>query len=165
MIIITKFASACGKCGERIDIGESVNWERGQRATHATPCQPVFGAHSYAPVRIAVEDAGVYVLPDGGIVKVKANRDKSRTYALRWTPINGERLTEAGTRERGEYVFEAGLVQTVAANGRKMTLTEAKAFTLRYGVCCRCGRKLVAAESVERAIGPICVQYFGQFGA
>src|SRR5260370_14103135 len=124
MTITAKFASACGRCGERIAIGETVNWERGQRATHATPCRESYQLDADTPKRIAVEDAGVYVMPDGGIVKVKANRDKSRTYALRWTPISGERLTEAGTREHGEYLFEAGLVQSVATTGRKMTLTQ-----------------------------------------
>lgn len=41
-----------------------------------------------------------------------------------------------------------------------MTLDEAKAFILRYGQCVRCGRRLKAAESVERGIGPVCVRYF-----
>jgi hypothetical protein len=117
---------------------------------------------SAAPVvRMAIEDCGVYVMADGAIVKVKANREKTRTYAMRWTVISGERLTEADTREHGEYVFEAGLVQRIATDGRKMTLDEARAFIIRYGMCCRCGRTLKAADSVERGIGPVCVQYFG----
>jgi hypothetical protein len=109
---------------------------------------------------ISVEDAGVYVLPDGAICKVKVTKNKDHTYAERWTVIGGERLTEAETRVHGEYVYEPRLIHQVAAEGRKMTLTEAKAFILRYGVCCRCGTKLVAADSVERGIGPVCKGYF-----
>jgi hypothetical protein len=74
--------------------------------------------------------------------------------------IGGVRLTETGSHEHGEYVYEAGLVQQVAAEGRKMTLDEAKAFILRYGQCVRCGRQLKDANSVEQGIGPVCVKYF-----
>lgn len=158
MTITARFASQCGRCGQAIAVGSQINWVRGQKATHiACPAPKV----EQAPVaRMAVEDAGVYVMADGSIVKVKANRDKSRTYAMRWTVIGGERLTEADSRVHGEYTYEPGLVQQVAAEGRKMTLDEAKAFILRYGLCCRCGRRLKAADSVERGIGPVCVKYF-----
>lgn len=61
----------------------------------------------------------------------------------------------------GEWVYEQGLISHVANLGRKMTMAEAKQFTLLYGQCVRCGRKLVDARSVERAMGPVCVQYFG----
>lgn len=172
MTIKAKFESECGNCGGRIEAGQEINWERGAKATHLRPtcreANPRIGGmyredgSEYRPsARIAIEDAGVYVMPNGDIVKVQANREKTRTYAKRWTVISGERLTEAGTRERGEYVFEAGLVQAVAAEGRKMTLGEATSFILRYGVCCRCGRVLKAADSVERGIGPVCMNYFG----
>jgi len=112
------------------------------------------------PTRVAVEDSGVYVMPDGSIVKVQANREKTRTYAKRWTVIPGIRLTEAGSKEHGEYVYEPSLVQEVARSGRKMSLEEAKAFILRYGQCARCSRELKDANSVERGIGPVCVKYF-----
>jgi hypothetical protein len=123
----------------------------------AAPVAPV------APVALTIEDAGVYVMPDGTIVKVKANKAKTNVYASRWIEIRGERLNENETRVRGEYEYVSGLVHRVAASGRKMTLEEAKAFILRYGVCARCGRKLVAAKSVEQGIGPVCIQYFGGF--
>jgi hypothetical protein len=112
------------------------------------------------PQRIPVDQVGVYVLPDGAIVKVQPNQEKTRTYAKHWTVISGTRLTEADTREHGEYVYEPGLVDEVARTGRKMTLDEAKAFILRYGQCARCGRGLKDATSVERGIGPVCVKYF-----
>jgi hypothetical protein len=157
MTITARFASVCARCGNRIEVGSKIEWERGQKAVHSELCKPV--AEVERP-RIDVENQGVYVMPDGSIVKVKANREKTRTYAMRWSVINGQRLNENDDRVHGEYVFEPGLVQQVAVEGRKMTLAEAKAFTLRFGICCRCGRHLKDATSVERALGPVCVKYF-----
>lgn len=114
-----------------------------------------------APVaRLSIEDAGVYVMPDGAIVKVKANQAKTRTYAMRWTEMRVNRLNGEDDTVHGEYVYEAGLVQQVAEQGRKMSLDEAKAFVLRYGQCARCNRHLKDAKSVEQGIGPVCIKYF-----
>ena len=125
---------------------------------------PAPAAQSPAPVaeivRLEVEDAGVYVLPDGTIVKVQANKEKTRVYAKKWIVISGERLTEADTREHGEYEYAPGLLPQVEREGVRMTLEQAKAFTLRFGICARCGRHLKAAESVERGIGPVCWKWF-----
>jgi len=112
--------------------------------------------------QISVDEAGVYVLSNGDIVKVQANREKTRTYAKRLVEIGGVRLTEAGERVNAEYQYEPGLIQQVAAQGRKMTLEEAKTFILRYGFCARCARQLKDATSVERGIGPVCIQYFSE---
>jgi hypothetical protein len=190
MTITAKFSSICPNCNMQIAAGERVSWTAGSKASHIVCADVVAGrkydaddvaAEAYAefvafaarfnvdaatgtlqqPVaRLSVEDAGVYVLPNGDIVKVQANKEKTRTYAKRWVVISGERLTEADTREHGEYQYEAGLVQQVATEGRKMRLEEAKAFIIRYGQCARCSRQLKAAESVERGIGPVCLRYF-----
>jgi len=112
------------------------------------------------PARLAVEDAGVYVLPDGSVCRVKANREKTRTYASRWTATHQDRLMGDGAHAHGEYVYEAGLVALVAAQGRKMTLAEAKAHSVKYGTCIRCGRALKDGKSVEQGMGPVCVRYF-----
>lgn len=110
--------------------------------------------------RLDVEDAGVYRLPDGAIVKVQANKEKSRVYAKRLVEIGGERLTEAGAHVHAEYRYEAGLIAQVEREGVKLTLEEAKALTIRYGFCIRCGRHLKAAQSVEQGMGPVCITYF-----
>lgn len=158
MQITARFSSQCPACRQPIEVGRLVNWERGAKAVHvACPAPRV----AIQPVkRIAVEDAGVYVLPDNTIVKAQANKDKTRTYAMKWVVIGGMRLTEAGTKEHGEYQYAPGLIEEVASVGRKMTLAEAKAFILRFGRCCRCNLKLKSADSVERGIGPVCVKYF-----
>ena len=125
--------------------------------------RPTYHAYPY-PRRstrfLSVEDKGVYVLPDGSTVRVKATQDGERTYALRWTEIPGTRLTAAGEKVQGEFRYEQGLIGVVARHGRKMTLPEARHFLLMYGICARCGALLKAADSVERGIGPVCRTYF-----
>lgn len=162
MTITAKFRSVCPNCHEAIEAGETVIWEKGSKARHPK-CQAA--APRPEPKRIPVEDQGVYVLEDGAICKVQANKDKSRTYAKRWVEISAERALESATAEgqtraHGEWHYEQGLVRTVADQGRKMTLDEAKAFIVRYGQCVRCGRHLSAAKSVEQGIGPICIKFF-----
>lgn len=158
MRIASKFPGYCARCKAQFAAGTEINWVSGQKPQHWNLAECVI---QQPKPQIAIEDAGVYIMPDGSVVKVKANREKSRTYAMRWHEINPERSLEAGGRVQGDYEFVAGLVQEVAQNGRKMTLDEAKAFMVKYGQCCRCSRKLVAAQSVEQGIGPICIQYFG----
>ena len=113
-----------------------------------------------APSFLGQDAVGIYVLPDGAVVKVQANKDKTRTYAKRWTPSHQDRLMEAGQHAHGEYVYEAGLVALVASQGRKMTFAEAKAHSVKYGQCVRCGRSLKDGKSVEQGMGPVCVKYF-----
>lgn len=182
--ITAKFNGTCRSCGNPTAEGDTVYWAPGagaicQACQDGQPVQKVLpqAPQASAPVndhgieewearapqahaQMAVEDAGVYVLPDGTIVKVQANKERTHTYAKRFVEISGERATEAGTRAHGEYRYEPGLIDQVARTGRKMTLEEAKAFIIRYGFCVRCGRHLKAAESVERGIGPVCIRYF-----
>lgn len=162
MTITAKFSSFCPRCHQRIEAGERVEWNPGEKARHAS-CTP-------APViveqRIAVEDAGVYVLPDGTIIKMQSNKAKTATYPLRWKIITGERLSEADTHEHGEYEYledygsRHALLNAVTSTGRKMSLDEARTFILRFGICARCSRQLKAAKSVERGIGPYCLKFF-----
>lgn len=134
--------------------------EREVRAKAQAAAAPA-GAPAAPATRISVEDAGVYKLPDGTICKVQVTRDKARTYAKRLVEHKGiSRATEADTRVHAEYVYEAGLVQRVAAEGAKLSLEEAKALTIRYGFCIRCGRHLTDAKSVEAGMGPICLKWF-----
>jgi len=162
MVITAKFSSTCPACRQYIAVGDKVEWTRGEKAAHVSCPQvaPVTVEQAIAPQNISVDEIGVYVMPDARIVKVQANVEKTRTYAKLLVEIGGQRATESGERVNAEYQYVSGLVAEVAASGRKMTLDEAKAFILRYGFCARCSRKLKAAVSVERGIGPVCVQYF-----
>ena len=173
-------ASICRACNNPINIGDRIETNRDGIWAHIQ-CPPRVAPPAQSapatPARVAVEDAGVYVLPDGTVAKVQANRDKTRTYAKRWTHKGGARITESEidrilsgeSRDvvlrgkdlpHGDYEFEAGLVQRVAAEGRKMSLAEAKRFIVVYGKCARCSLTLKAAKSVERGIGPKCIKWF-----
>ena len=121
------------------------------------PRTPVIEADGFDP---QTNEIGVYIMPDGTVVKVQPNKDKTRIYAKRWVVIGGQRLVDA-TEERvhGEWEYAPGLLRSIRPELR-MNLEQAKEFILRYGQCARCGRRLKAAQSVERGIGPVCIQYF-----
>lgn len=116
--------------------------------------------------RLSVEDAGVYVLPTGEIVKMKANAAKTAVYPMIWTETSSDRLDSEDQHATGEFRYEENWLarseirQRVEQTGRKMNLEEAKAFIRRYGMCVRCGRHLKVAQSVERGLGPVCVKFF-----
>lgn len=104
-------------------------------------------------------EPGVYVLPDGTIVKVQENKAKTSVYSLAWESFNGTRLTLDGDVVKGSWTYNPLLLDSVKPEYR-MTLEQAKKFTLVFGQCARCGRKLKAAESVEQGIGPVCIKSF-----
>lgn len=108
-------------------------------------------------------EIGVYVLDDGSIVKVQPNKAKTSCYSMLWIEIRGERLVDHDeSRVNGEWEYAPQLIRQ-CDDAHRMTLEAAKAFILRYGRCVRCSRKLKAADSVERGIGPVCVNYFSSF--
>jgi Family of unknown function (DUF6011) len=106
-----------------------------------------------------VTEAGVYETPSGDIFVVKPNREGTRLYAKRLVEINAQRATEAGERVEIEFQYESGAIYGLKPE-MKMDLERAKALTIRYGRCIVCGRRLKAAESVERGIGPVCIKSF-----
>src|SRR5262245_7176100 len=88
--MVAKFAGVCRTCRQPIQVGEAILYSRDAGAVHlACPATPAVVNATPAPARLAVEDAGVYVLPDGAVVKVQANKDKTRTYAKRLVEIGG----------------------------------------------------------------------------
>lgn len=107
----------------------------------------------------ALVGPGVYETKDG-IWIVKPNQAKTRCYAKRLVDINGERLTEVGEHVQFDFVYDPGAIYNLKAED-KMGLERGKQLTVRYGRCICCGRRLKAATSVERGIGPVCVTYFG----
>jgi Family of unknown function (DUF6011) len=90
----------------------------------------------------------------------------ARVYAKRLVE-SAPRETEAGTEIPFELQYDKGAIFRLALSDR-MPLAEAEMLTTRYGKCIApgpnggiCGRRLRAAESVRRGIGPVCVKYFG----
>lgn len=105
-----------------------------------------------------VTEPGVYE-NDEGIFVVKYNRARTRLYAKRLVEINAQRATEVGERVNIEFVYAPGVIYRLRPE-QKMDLERARELTIRYGRCLVCGRRLRAAESVERGIGPVCIQSF-----
>lgn len=116
-----------------------------------------------------IAQCGVYVLPDDTIVRIKMNLEKTGSYTKRWVHISGFRLTESvdpetlkNNRSHGDYEYAPELKAQALSVGRKMTRDEALKFSTIYGICAWCGRTLVAAKSVERGIGPVCIKRFAE---
>src|SRR5262245_11443965 len=86
-----RYAGVCRACRQPIAVGETILFSRDAGAVHKTcPAraeQPAVENAGPAPARLEVEDAGVYVLPDGAVVKVQANKEKTRVYAKRLVEI------------------------------------------------------------------------------
>lgn len=99
---------------------------------------------------------GIYELK-GKIYKIKLNKDKTRRYAMELTYDVGEieRLTAAGGRIKAEYVYAKGVIYSLRPEHR-ITGERAEQLMIVFENCIVCGRHLKAAESVERAIGPVC---------
>jgi Family of unknown function (DUF6011) len=109
-------------------------------------------------------EPGIYIAKDGSIVKAQMNKAGTNMYAKVWTDdLTGDRLTLDDERTKGGWVYQPGAIYRLEG-ATKMTLEQAKKFILMFGKCVRCGRTLKAADSVERGIGPVCVEYFGGWG-
>ncbi len=106
-------------------------------------------------------DKGIYRTAAGDIFKVQISRQSGHPYAKRLQPIGGQRLSEAGERVQWEFVYAPGAIYALQPE-MQMTLAEAKAFGIQYGICCVCGAFLKDAASVERGIGPVCRKYTRQ---
>lgn len=104
-----------------------------------------------------VTEPGMYLTPDGTIYKVQKAKQTSNLYAKKLVPINGRRLTETDEVQQWEFEYAPGALRSLSPDHR-LSVEEAKAFGIRYGVCCVCGLRLKDATSVAAGIGPICVK-------
>lgn len=91
------------------------------------------------------------------ILKVQRSKSSDNLYAKRLVMITGQRLSEDAERVPWEFVYEQGAIRTLKASDR-MTVEQARAFGIQYGVCCVCGAFLKDATSVENGIGPVCAK-------
>lgn len=89
-----------------------------------------------------VSEEGMYRNAEGDIFKVQRSRESGNLYAKRLDLIEG-------------FIYEAGAVRLLKPSDR-MTLDDAKAFGVQYGICCVCGALLTNEVSVAEGIGPIC---------
>jgi len=104
---------------------------------------------------IAITEPGMYRDAAGKLFKVQLSKESEKLYAKALVPIRGKRLSEEDKIVGWEFVYSQGAIFSLRQEDR-LTLDEAKAFGIKYGVCCVCGRTLVDASSVAAGIGPIC---------
>lgn len=102
-----------------------------------------------------VTECGMYRNTAGDLFKVQQSATTGGLYAKKLQPIGGQRLTEIDTVVGFEFVYAPGAMRELVATDR-LSLEDAKAFGIKYGVCCVCGRTLKDATSVAAGIGPIC---------
>lgn len=88
---------------------------------------------------------------------MQAGKESGNLYAKALTRIGGKRLTRDDATVSWEFVYAPGAIHSLTA-AQRMTLAEAKAFGIQYGVCCVCGAFLKDAKSVAAGIGPVCVK-------
>jgi hypothetical protein len=102
---------------------------------------------------------GVYE-KDGEVYVVRKSKD-GRLYAMQLMPLhNGSaRLTEAGTKVNFDYVYTPGAMRVLSISDR-MPLERAQELTIQHRRCLVCGRRLKAADSVARGIGPVCAKAY-----
>lgn len=118
---------------------------------------PVALPEQYAKPTTSVTEPGMYRTADGTIYKVQAAKESGNLYAKRLDVIGGKRLVETGEKVHFDFEYAPGAVRDLRADER-MTLDEAKAFGVEYGICCVCGLRLKDADSVAAGIGPVCMK-------
>ena len=90
-----------------------------------------------------VSEAGMYRLASGDIFRVQVSRESGNLYAKRLDVLDGG------------FVYEQGAMRLLKPSDR-MTLEDARAFGVEFGICCVCARVLTNGVSVAEGIGPIC---------
>ncbi len=106
-----------------------------------------------------VTEPGVYRDENDQVYVVKFNRAKTHLYAMLIVEAPADRLMENGEVQELDLEYAPGAVFRLKAS-LKLTLEEGQALTARYGRCVVCGRRLKAAQSVAKGIGPVCGGYF-----
>ena len=131
------------------DVSAGINKLKDMPDYVGTAVEPVAGSIKETVVKIA----GIYEL-DGEIYRMKKAKSGNHFYAMRLDRESGDAWNYAG-----------GMARRVPSEGRKLSLEECEALSLRLGGCCMCGRTLTATVDgvgpAARFIGPICASNMG----
>lgn len=101
----------------------------------------------------------IVVVPSKTQVTLSDGSTRPRSmYSKRLVP-SASRLNGNGEPVDFDLVYEPAWLGKIA-EGDRMPLADARAYMIRYGRCLYCRRTLVASESVERGIGPVCAKRF-----
>ena len=109
---------------------------------------------SFVERKPTVTEAGMYSL-NGVIFKVQESKTSGHLYAKRLVDISGNRLNEDDRIFHWEFQYDQGAIRSLT-DADRMSVEEARAFGIQYGVCCVCGITLKDAKSVANGIGPVC---------
>ncbi len=90
-------------------------------------------------------EVGMYA-KDGKVYRVKRS-ESGNLYAMLYDP--------SGATKSERFTYARGVVSTLSADDR-MSVDQAEALGLKFGICCVCGAELTAEKSVGRGIGPVC---------
>jgi hypothetical protein len=110
--------------------------------------------------KVAGLSEGIYLAPNGDVIKVQAARGSGNLYckvAVHKGTI--ERLNLHGEVVNFEYVYAPGLIKWIRPEMR-MTAEMAEEYSLKFNSCMWCGRPLKAAKSVAKGMGPTCAKKF-----
>jgi hypothetical protein len=185
MTIFAKFASTCPKCQHPINVGDKIDWARGQKAAHIVcPAAPIHAVNVAPSLPSAVI---------GGIVNIvallskvsAANGGPLKAPKMRFLAPDGKSELRLQLAVRPKSPANVGAVYvrvnhsyvgSIRANGDTMiqdaalvaTLTNigndpvaaAKAYGAFAGRCSFCNLELTDAGSVEVGYGPICAKHY-----
>jgi hypothetical protein len=90
-----------------------------------------------------VSEEGMYRNAEGDIFRVQKARESGNLYAKKLDVLDGG------------FIYVQGAIRLIKPSDR-MSLDEAKAFGVEYGICCVCGAFLTNAVSIAEGIGPVC---------
>jgi hypothetical protein len=90
-----------------------------------------------------VSEVGMYRNAEGDIFKVQRSKESGNLYAKRLNIVEGG------------FEYVQGAIRLITPSDR-MSLEDAKAFGVAYGICCVCGAFLTNEVSVAEGIGPVC---------
>lgn len=105
--------------------------------------------------------AGIYLAPNGDIIKVKLNKAKTNVYAQVMVAASGGARINLHDEivPKFDFVYVAGLIRHITP-AMKLTLEDAKAFYTKTGRCLNCKKELKVAASIEKGLGPVCAKMF-----
>lgn len=104
---------------------------------------PKVRAAAAAAPRVELEEGGMY-MHDGTVYHIRRS-NAGHLYAVK---LVGRK-----------FEFVRGMMNVLTPE-HQLTLEQAKAYGVQYGVCCVCGRTLTNEVSVAEGIGPICAGRF-----
>lgn len=139
----------CSEAHRNIDNGKRIVSQLRTIARNL-PSAPV----NAAPTTKTVVDEGMWIIGEFGF------HSAHEIYKVQTAVHGSGRLYAKRLDENGTFIHAPGAIRKLAAEGRKMTLKEAKEYGALYGTCVRCGRTLTDENSIAAGIGPICAEKF-----